>query len=93
MKRGAFLGALAVMTMGAGCLGSQGLPTFTEADLHKAVCVAKGETVIALTDSPTEQALRLENLVRFDDDCRAVFGDAAVKITVTESLDPDGGAQ
>lgn len=57
-------------------------PTFTEAEMHKARCTAKGEVVIALTEGETEQELRLQNLIRLDDDCKAVFGSAPVKITV-----------
>lgn len=79
--------ALFAMVLCWGCSSSQA-PTYTEADLHKKGCTKAGETIIALTEGETEQLLRLENLAHQDEDCRAVFGDAGVTIT----LATEGGA-
>jgi len=49
-------------------------------------CEAKGQVLIARTDSCTEAQLRLDNLVRTDVDCLQYFGDAG---TPTISCDPE----
>ncbi len=59
-------------------------PTFTEAEMHKARCTAKGEVVIALTEGANEQELRLQNLADRDEDCKFVFAGHPVKVQVAK---------
>lgn len=57
-----------------------------EMSAHQRACVAKGENLISkdqMKGEPCEAtALRLEALVRTDEDCKAFYGDAGITVSL-----------